>query len=152
MRPKYITVHCSATPPSMINIGVVVLRDMHTKKGWSDVGYHWIIKRNGEIQPGRPMSRNGAGVKGHNKSNVHICLIGGVDENGQAADNYTPKQYGSLRYLMTDLSSTFGIKQKNIKGHRDWFGDINGDGIIDSRDWLKECPCFNVQDKLKEWM
>ena len=139
MKPKFITVHCSATPPSMPNIGVIAIRKMHTDKGWSDIGYHWVIKRDGTIQSGRSMTRSGAGVKGHNKDNIHICMIGGVDDNNKPENNYTEHQFSSLRYLISDLSSTFGVKQENIKGHRDY------------PNVAKACPCFDVQEKLAEW-
>ena len=39
----------------------------------------------------------------------------------------------------------------SIKGHRDYSPDLNGDGIIQRNEWIKECPCFEVSDKLKEW-
>lgn len=153
MKPKYITIHCSATPPSKPHIGVIAIREMHTSKNppWSDIGYHWVIKRNGDIQPGRPITRSGAGVEGHNKDNIHICIVGGVDEDGKAEFNYTNTQMDAVRYLISELSGRFGIKQENIKGHRDWYGDENGDGVLDKYDWLKECPCFDVKSKLEEW-
>jgi len=151
MKPKYITIHCSATPPSLRHIGVIALRKMHVDKGWSDIGYHFVITRDGITQDGRPLTRNGAGVKGHNKDNIHICLVGGVDEDNNPVDNFTEKQFASLRYLYSELASKFGIKQDCAMGHRDWYGDSNDDGVIDSRDWLKECPCFDVQEKLAGW-
>ncbi|CAL9983791.1 amidase [Vibrio phage D81] len=150
MQPKHITVHTSATPPSA-KITVNEIRQMHLNKGWSDIGYHFVITRDGILQVGRPLSRNGAHVKGHNKDNIGICLVGGVDKNGKAENNFNDKQFEALRYLISELSGRYGIKEESIKGHRDWFTDINGDGIVDSRDWLKECPCFDVKSKLLEW-
>ena len=139
MQPKFITVHCSATPPSMSNIGVVAIRNMHINRGWSDIGYHFVIARDGHWLTGRPLERMGAGVKGYNKDNIHICLVGGIDENGEPEFNYTDKQMSTLRYRLTDLCSIHGIKQENIKGHRDW------------PEVAKECPCFDVQKQLEEW-
>ncbi|MCK5126814.1 MAG: N-acetylmuramoyl-L-alanine amidase [candidate division Zixibacteria bacterium] len=139
MKPNYITVHCSATPPSGHNIGVIALRDMHKARGWSDIGYHWVIKRDGTLQPGRPMTRNGAGVKGHNEGNIHVCLVGGIDECGESVNNYTDVQFDALRYCITEWSGRFGIRRENIKGHRDW------------PKVAKDCPCFDVRAKLKEW-
>ena len=139
MKPKYITVHCSATPTSMNHIGVVAIREMHLKRGFSDIGYHAVIARDGHWLEGRPITKQGAGVKGYNKDNIHICLVGGVDENNKPEFNFNDKQMSTLRYRLTDLSSVYGIKQENIKGHRDW------------PDVAKECPCFDVQEKLEEW-
>lgn len=152
MNPKHITVHVSATPASQ-NIGVNEIRKMHVNppNNWSDIGYHFVITRDGKLQVGRPLSRNGAHVGGHNKDNIGICLVGGVDEKGKAENNMTDIQFEVLRELISELAGRYAIKEENIKGHRDWFGDYNGDGVIDSRDWLKECPCFDVQEKLQEW-
>ncbi|EMQ2877340.1 N-acetylmuramoyl-L-alanine amidase, partial [Vibrio navarrensis] len=73
----YITIHCSATSPEQ-NIGVSEIRAWHRAKGWRDIGYHWVITRQGELQAGRPMTQQGAHVRGHNQGNIGICLIGGV--------------------------------------------------------------------------
>lgn len=150
MNPKYITVHCSASRLSA-KANVESIRREHKAKGWSDIGYHYVIDRDGSINTGRPLYRNGAHVQGHNTDNIGICLIGGVTEALKPVNNYTDEQWGSLRYLLTDLISKYGIPLESIKGHRDWFPDLNGDGVIDKRDWLKDCPCFNVSDKLTEW-
>lgn len=150
MDPKYITIHCSATRP-LNTIDVSTIRKWHLDRGWSDIGYHFVITTDGVVQSGRKLSRVGAGVKGHNQDNIHICLVGGVSDEGKAVNNFTNLQWDALRYLTTELAGNYGILETNIKGHRDWFPDLNGDGVIDHRDWLKECPCFSVADKLKEW-
>ena len=146
-----ITVHCSATKPSK-NDDVNSIRKMHKDKGWSDIGYHAVITRDGYMQKGRSENRMGAGVKGHNENNIHICMIGGIDENGKACDNFTPEQYDTLRVVVNDYTSRYGVKMKNILGHRDYSPDLNGDGKITSNEFIKMCPCFDVQTKLKEWM
>jgi N-acetylmuramoyl-L-alanine amidase len=147
MKQKYITVHCSATRPNQ-DIGVDQIRKEHKAKGWSDIGYHFVITQGAEIQYGRPLTRTGAHVQGYNKGNIGICLVGGLDKKGYPSNTYSELQMSALRYLITELIGVHGIKQENIKGHRDWYGDTNGDGVIDKHDWMKECPCFNV----KEWL
>ena len=139
MQPSKITVHCSATKEG-VNFDADDIRKWHKKKGWSDIGYHYVITLDGEIQPGRPIERTGAHVKGHNKNNIGICLIGGLDSRSHPEDTFTAEQYGSLRYLMSELCGKYGTKQSDIKGHRDYPGVH------------KECPCFDVQSKLKEWL
>ncbi len=152
MKPKFVTVHCSATRPKN-EFTVANLRDLHVRqKGWSDIGYHFYITRDGIIHPCRPLSRNGAHVKGHNKDNIGVCLEGGLsDRIGEPENNFTEEQFSALRYLLTEMQSNYGIPDCNVKGHRDWFPDLNGDGVIDRRDWLKECPCFDVARKRKSW-
>lgn len=151
MIPKYITVHASATPPGQFH-NVASIRAMHLKRNFSDIGYHFLITSGGEIQPGRPITKTGAHVYGHNQDNIGVCMVGGVDKNNKPINNFTDAQFDALRYLISEQSGIYGIKQGNIKGHRDWSPDINGDGKITSIDWLKSCPCFDVQEKLKEWM
>ena len=54
-----IVVHCSATKPSM-DIGVKEIRDWHVNgNGWSDIGYAYVIRRNGALELGRDLDRDG---------------------------------------------------------------------------------------------
>lgn len=138
MTPEYITIHCADTKPSM-DIGVDDIRKWHLARGWSDVGYHLVIKRNGLLQPGRPLNKQGAHVGSHNRNNIGICLVGGMSEDGKPEDNFTNLQWDALRDLISELSGNYGIKEENILGHRDWPGTG------------KACPCFDVKQKLKEW-
>lgn len=151
MNPKFITVHCSATnPDTRTTVGDI--RRMHVEgNGWSDIGYHFYIDQEGNLFVGRPLTRTGAHTKGHNKDNIGICLEGGVNAHVKPENNFTEAQMSSLRELITEMASRYGIKEEDIKGHRDWFGDTNGDGVIDAMDWLKECPCFDVRSVFKSW-
>ncbi len=145
LKTNYIVVHCSATKPDM-DIGVDTLRMWHKANGWSDVGYHYIIKRDGEIQNGRPADQIGAHVKDYNAVSIGICLIGGIDNDGKAADNFTGKQKTVLRNLLRILRADY--PKAFITGHRDLSPDLNRDGKITSNEWVKECPCFDVADFL----
>lgn len=148
MKPTHITVHCSATQNLPKYTGDVI-KKMHTDKGWSDIGYHFVIETDGSLYIGRPITKTGAHVYGHNQNNIGICLIGGIAATGATTENYTEAQYSTLRSIVMVLSSVYDIPYSKIQGHRDWFEDANGDGIIDSRDWLKECPCFDVKGWVK---
>ncbi|WP_086971901.1 N-acetylmuramoyl-L-alanine amidase [Vibrio coralliirubri] len=116
---SFITVHCSATPPQQ-DVGVAEIRQWHKKRGWRDVGYHFIIRRNGDVQLGRPLSQTGAHVKGHNKGNIGVCLVGGCNAELQPEDNFTLAQRKALFGLMTALQEQFLIPDENVKGHEDW--------------------------------
>lgn len=148
---EWITIHCSATSPAHKH-DVDDIRKMHLKRGFSDIGYHTVILRDGTIQIGRPWRRYGAHVKGHNAKNFGICMVGGVDSNNKAEDNFTEEQWDSLRTVLMDLVGILGIKDGNILGHRDWSPDLNHDGKITSNEYIKMCPCFSVADFLKDWM
>ncbi|MEZ9345006.1 N-acetylmuramoyl-L-alanine amidase [Vibrio cyclitrophicus] len=116
---SFITVHCSATPPEQ-DVNVAEIRRWHKEKGWRDVGYHFVIRRSGDVELGRPLSQTGAHVKGHNKSNIGICIVGGCNTDLQPEDNFTLSQRKALFGLVAALQEQFLISDENVKGHKDW--------------------------------
>ncbi|MFG6359724.1 MAG: N-acetylmuramoyl-L-alanine amidase, partial [Mailhella sp.] len=97
-----IIIHCSATKPTQ-DIGAAEIDMWHKKQGWDEIGYHFVIRRNGETEKGRDIEIAGAHCKGQNKNSIGICLAGGIDENGRAENNFTDKQFQSLRNLAAKL-------------------------------------------------
>jgi len=93
---KAIAVHCSATRPTAI-MGVREIHRMHVDRGFACVGYHYVIKRDGTIERGRPEDKMGAHVEGHNRDSLGVCLIGGIDADGKAKNNFTQDQFDSLK-------------------------------------------------------
>jgi len=131
---KYIAIHCADTKPSM-DIGADIIRGWHiSERKWSDIGYHFVIRRNGMIENGRPVDRAGAHVANYNSTSIGICMVGGMSETGKPENNFTDKQFATLYMFLKDLKATY--KDAVIQGHRD-FPNVN-----------KECPCFDV----KKWM
>lgn len=126
---RYIAIHCAATKPSQ-DVGVEDIRSWHLRRGWFDVGYHWIIKRDGTVQDGRPHDRPGAHVRGYNHISLGICLVGGVAENGEPEDNFTDDQWDALAGLVKGLKVAH--PDAIVQGHRD-FPNVN-----------KACPSFDV--------
>jgi len=131
----YIVVHASATPPSM-DIGAEEIRGWHLRKGWLDIGYHKVIRRDGTVEDGRDLSIPGAHVRGYNHFSWGICMVGGVAADKKTPeDNYTPEQYEALELLLRGLESlaidTYD-KRPMVLGHRD-FPNV-----------AKACPCFDV--------
>ena len=125
-----IIIHCAATKPSM-DVGVKEIRQWHVKgNGWSDIGYHGVIRRDGTLESGRPMDQAGAHTSGHNKDSIGICLVGGVTEDGKTPEkNFTPAQWVTLERTVRDLVNRFpGAK---VFGHNDFA--------------KKACPCFNAK-------
>ncbi|USL90055.1 hypothetical protein [Vibrio phage vB_VpaS_CHI] len=153
MYPKRITVHCSANRKGRY-LTATELRKFHTDpepvgKGWSDIGYHFVIRTDGAVDKGRPITRQGAGVGGQNKDNVHICLVGGLDAKGKPAFTYTDVQMNALYGLISDLTDKYQIPLDKVCGHRDYSPDLNGDGNITEDEWIKVCPCFDVRSWFK---
>lgn len=133
----WIIVHCAATPASM-DIGVEEIRRWHTLKGWFDIGYHYVIRRNGIIEKGRPETRPGAHVRGINHVSLGICMVGGAQKDNTNApeDNFTRKQWASLRDLVEELETRF--PNAPIIGHRD------------TPSSTKACPSFDVMEWYEE--
>ena len=146
-KTNYIVVHCSATKVSS-DIGVDEIRDWHVNKnGWSDIGYHAVIRRDGEIEFGRHFDVSGAHVSGQNYQSVGICMVGGLDADGEPENNFTEAQFASLRSLL--LVMTLAYPGAEILGHRDLSPDLDGDGVVERHEWVKDCPCFDVKEWLK---
>ena len=147
MRPiSLIVVHCSATREGK-SFTAADLRAMHTRKppagrGWSDIGYHHVIELDGKVQPGRSEAVPGAHVTGFNSHSIGVCYIGGLDDAGRPKDTRTPDQTIALQALLIALRHRYPTA--HIRGHRDMSPDLNGNGVIEPREWLKACPCFDV--------
>lgn len=138
---KYIVVHVTATPPTA-DIGVKEVRAMHKARGFNDIGYHWVIRRNGKVEAGRPEGDIGAHVAGFNSVSVGVSMVGGVDAKGQPQHNATPEQMATLETLLRDLTTRY--PQAGVCGHRDLSPDRDRDGIIEPGEYIKACPCFDV--------
>lgn len=125
----YIVIHCSATRPEQ-DIGVVEIRDVHVHtNGWNDIGYHYVIRRDGTIETGRDEGKVGAHVYGYNRNSLGICLVGGIRGAEKTPEaNYTRAQWGALEELVQEL--TWKYKNAKVLGHRDFPGVA------------KDCPCF----------
>lgn len=111
-----IFVHCSATKTSM-DIGVREIRQWHKEKGWLDIGYHFVIRRDGTVEAGREQSAVGSHVQGHNSDSVGVCLVGGIDAKGNFEANFTPAQMNALRSLLTSLQAEY--PKAVIRAHHD---------------------------------
>ena len=138
---KFIVVHCSASKPDQV-AGVKEIDQMHKDRGWSGIGYNFVIRRDGAIEIGRPLNKVGAHVFGFNKISWSACLEGGLNANGDPEANYSDQQLRNLRQLLTTLSIM--APGAEVKGHRDFSPDIDGDGIIERHEFIKACPCFDA--------
>ncbi len=141
-----IVIHCSATAAGK-PFRKKDIATWHKKRGFAEIGYHFVIDIDGTIEIGRSLEKNGAHVKNHNVGTIGICYIGGLDADGKAADTRTEVQKEALLELINKLR-TFYPQITAVKGHRDYSPDLDGDGIIEPNEYLKECPCFDV----KAWL
>ena len=119
---EYIVVHCSATT-AVMDIGAAEIRRWHmspdpkdASKPWKDIGYHFVIRRDGTKELGRDIDDVGSHVRGFNSCSVGICLVGGL-EGGKACENFTKAQYESLWSLIEVLKHRY--PKAEVLGHRD---------------------------------
>lgn len=143
---ELLVVHCSATRPTQ-DIGVREITQWHRQRGFDTVGYHYVIRRNGEVETGRPETAIGAHVKGHNARSLGVCLVGGINAAGKPESNFTDAQFESLKALLHQLQTRY--PDARILGHRDLSPDKNGDGKITPNEFIKACPSFDISAWLK---
>lgn len=127
---KKIIVHCSATREGQ-DIGIDTIREWHVNdRGWSDIGYHYVIELDGAVKIGRQVERTGAHTVGHNADSIGICYIGGIESDGiTPKDTRTESQKLSLLNLITVLKSMY--PNAIVYGHRDFS--------------TKACPSFDAK-------
>lgn len=115
----HIVLHYSATYEDQ-NLTVSDIDKMHRARGWKMVGYHYVIRRDGVVEQGRPETMTGAHVGGQNTGKIGICCIGGLDRKtgpNVGVDNRTPAQVESQIKLIRKLLRRYpGAK---VVGHRD---------------------------------
>ncbi len=148
-KTEFIVVHCSATRPSS-GTTVETIRRYHMEVNrWSDIGYHFVIERDGSIRPGRNLDSAGAhvnmtpyGGESYNGRSVGVCLIGGLSEAGVPTANYTTRQYANLRILLAGLQARY--PGSTVCGHRNLSPDLNDNGKVEANEYVKDCPCFDV--------
>ena len=132
MRPiNEIIVHCAATPEGK-NFTVADIDRWHKQRGWSGIGYHAVVYLDGSVHAGRPETKIGAHVAGHNSGTLGICYIGGVDANDtkKARDTRTAKQKQGLEEQIVKWLEKYPSINR-ITGHNQYAA--------------KACPCFDAE-------
>lgn len=128
-----IVIHCAATKPNQ-DIGRAEIDRWHRERGWLGIGYHFVIRRNGKVENGRPLEKAGAHVQGLNANSIGICLVGGLNAKGQPAPEFTAEQWDALETLVRTLKAQY--PDARIAGHNEFAA--------------KACPSFNVQEWRKD--
>ena len=125
-----LIVHCSAVMPD-VESGAADIDRWHRAQGWrGGIGYHYVVRRDGTVEPGRREEVPGAHCRHHNAHSIGICYIGGLAADGRTSkDTRTPAQRKALKELLGKLHRQF--PKALIVGHH----DLNP---------TKSCPCFDV--------
>ncbi len=124
-----IILHCSATAEGK-DFTTADIKKWHLARGFSDIGYHYIIYRDGSIHTGRDESVIGAHCKGYNYNSIGVCYIGGCAKDGRTPkDTRTPEQKDAIIKLLKELKSRY--PKATIHGHREFS--------------VKACPSFDAR-------
>lgn len=120
-----VFIHCSASDnPKHDDIDVI--RGWHVnERGWSDVGYHFFIKKDGTVQNGRDLTKTPAAQKGHNTGTIAICVHG--------LEIFTGAQFAALRSLCNEINRSYTYI--TFHGHN----EVNPN---------KTCPVFDYKQVL----
>lgn len=133
MNIKELIIHCTATAEGK-DCTVEQIRSWHKAQGWADIGYHYIVYRDGSIHKGRAENVAGAHCYGHNSHSLGICYVGGYASDGKTTkDTRTDAQKSALLKLLRELKTKY--PQAKIYGHNNFAA--------------KACPCFDAK---KEYM
>lgn len=127
-----IILHCTATVEGL-EFKASTIDLWHKKRGWSEIGYHYVLYADGTIATGRDIRKKGAHVKGHNYDSVGVAYVGGIDKNKTPKDTMTMQQEMAFLHLVNSLRVVFG--DMSVHGHNEFSS--------------KACPSFDVQEKYK---
>ncbi len=111
-RWEYVVIHHTGAEEK----SAAQVRAYHKSLGWRDVGYHFLIERDGRVVPGRDLSLPGAHCRagGMNLRGIGVALIGNLNKR----DPF-PAQLASLRRLVEGLCRRFRIPRSRVLGHRE---------------------------------
>lgn len=124
-----IICHCTATPEGK-DYTVDQIRNAHKANGWSDIGYHYVIYRDGTIHNGRDVNKIGAHTANYNAHSIGVSYVGGVDAKNKPKDTRTQAQKASFIKLLNQLRKLY--PNAKIYGHRNFTN-------------LKACPSFDAK-------
>ena len=124
-----IIIHCSATCEGLAFTAKDIDR-WHRQRGYTMIGYHYVILLDGTVEKGRPIKQIGAHCKGHNAHSIGICYIGGLDEEGNSCDTRTPAQRIAMKKLIDNLLVQY--PNATVHCHNEFAN--------------KDCPCFKIED------
>lgn len=133
-----IIVHYTATPEGE-EFSNAQIRASHLARGFSDIGYHYVIGLNGEIRKGRDEALAGAHCTGHNSRSVGVCYVGGCPPRSVKGwqnigrDTRTPAQKTALIKLIRKLKGRY--PGATVHGHNEFAN--------------KPCPGFNAREEYK---
>lgn len=127
-----IILHCSATKEGK-DYTVADITKWHKQRGFTTIGYHFVIYRDGSVHTGRKIESIGAHCSGHNTGSIGVCYIGGLATDGKTAKNtLTVEQKAALVDLVKELMDNYKVTLNNVRCHNEFAA--------------KACPSFKKKD------
>lgn len=109
---------------------VETIRQWHKARRMADIGYHYVIYRDGSVHAGRPEEQQGAHCIGHNQESIGICYVGGMSRDmSEPQDTRTAAQKKSMADLCRRLKTKY--PGATLHGHNEFAN--------------KACPSFDVR-------
>ena len=124
LKPRYITVHHDGMTPfwgkteTEAKARIELIRNGHRGKGWADIGYHYVVDRNGTVWQGRDLTRwQGAHVKERNEHNIGVVCLGNF-----VVQSPSEAQVEALNRTIAQLRAHYRISSGAVLTHREWPG------------------------------
>lgn len=117
-KPEYIIIHhtggTNANPKADTSHHTAsIIKAGHLANGWKDIGYNYVITKNGVVEKGRAENQEGAHTIGYNSKSIGICISGNFDVTYP-----TVEQENALKELLGALQTKYKIPIENIVPHR----------------------------------
>ncbi len=106
-----IIVHHAA----MKSCGVLKIHASHQRQGWTGIGYHYLVRKNGKVYEGRPVNTIGAHCSGENTDSIGICFEGDF-----TTDKMPTKQLKAGQELIAYLTKLYGLSMDDVYRHKDF--------------------------------
>ena len=120
---RHITVHHDgmdpffATDRASVAAHLELIRQLHRRRGWGDIGYHFAVDRAGRVWEGRPLMYQGAHVKDHNPGNIGIVVLGNFEMQAP-----TRAQLAAVRAQLNALMRIYDVPTGRVHTHQEWAG------------------------------
>jgi hypothetical protein len=138
-----VVVHWSETPTNK-NIGSEEIHEQHLERNLNGIGYHYVIRRDGSLQRGRPINLVGehAVKNSHNERSIGIVFVGGINVPSEtpnlldylSVQSLTRSQFNTFDHFCRAFYNTFAGGQ--IVGHSD-VDELASDPGFDVRAYVK---------------
>lgn len=136
-----VVCHWTETPTNK-NIGSEEINNLHVDQGLNGIGYHYVIRRDGSIQRGRPVNIEGEHALDHNQRSIAVCFVGGINVPSEtinitqfiSVQSLTRSQFNSFDHFCRAFYNVWPGGQ--VLGHSD-IDNLTNDPGFDVRAYVK---------------